>query len=354
MRFSFPYIVALLVLSFGIYADAQADASNAFITNLSLGSRSMQVTALQQILNRDPDTRIADTGPGSAGYETNYFGTKTLDAVRRFQNKYKNEVLTPAGLSMPTGYVGFFSLKKLRALESEKQQTAPQNTTPTASVATTTAIGAPNPTPLYLNMPVPAGVNPNTINLDYEIALVTKVGKEQGVSDEKIQQEIQNIRNIVATTTNLSNTFFSRIAAAAQTPGPTLSFADEVNNSFGTAFLKIFSLLGLGPIERARAATASVPFGGHIVFIYPCTCTAGEVWRVTIAPPLPPSYATLLDAPVGEQLFASYNSPLVGIYELGFYMPGAPSCIMYYGVTCAPNVIPGWGTILPFVGSSPL
>jgi peptidoglycan hydrolase-like protein with peptidoglycan-binding domain len=46
------------------------------------------IKTLQQILNSDPDTRIAATGPGSPSNETDFFGAATLKAVQRFQVKY--------------------------------------------------------------------------------------------------------------------------------------------------------------------------------------------------------------------------------------------------------------------------
>jgi len=57
------FITALLVLSYGTSASAQAGVQNMFTGNLSLGSRGTQVTALQKMLNQDPDTRIASIGP---------------------------------------------------------------------------------------------------------------------------------------------------------------------------------------------------------------------------------------------------------------------------------------------------
>ncbi len=110
-----------------------------FLSSLSLGESSPAVLSLQKFLNSDPDTRISDTGPGSPGMETNYFGSLTKNAVIRFQEKYKNEILTPVGLSYGTGYVGAMTIKKINALVlSEKaspvvtnQNQAPSQPSPT-------------------------------------------------------------------------------------------------------------------------------------------------------------------------------------------------------------------------------
>ncbi|TSC67972.1 MAG: Pry3p [Parcubacteria group bacterium Gr01-1014_72] len=68
---------------------AEAPKPSAALTrHLSRGIRSGEVLLVQQILNRDPDTRIAESGPGSSGNETIFFGPATQSAVERFQVKY--------------------------------------------------------------------------------------------------------------------------------------------------------------------------------------------------------------------------------------------------------------------------
>jgi len=84
--------------------------------NLKLGDQGPDVLLLQQFLNTDPDTQIATVGVGSKGLETDYFGLLTKAAVMKFQNKYRREVLYPAGLFAPTGYVGVMTRAKLSAL----------------------------------------------------------------------------------------------------------------------------------------------------------------------------------------------------------------------------------------------
>ena len=62
--------------------------SQLFLNSLSFGQTHSDVLLLQQLLNTDPTTRVAQTGPGSPNHETTYFGSLTLAAVKQFQIKY--------------------------------------------------------------------------------------------------------------------------------------------------------------------------------------------------------------------------------------------------------------------------
>lgn len=130
-------------LSLPLLASAQADT---FSANLSLGSKGPQVLALQKLLNREPDTRIAVSGPGSPGNETGHFGVLTKAAVIRFQNKYGSEILTPAGLSSGNGFVGARTRAKLNALSalaaSTKSQSPPTATSTSIKATSTPAAAA--------------------------------------------------------------------------------------------------------------------------------------------------------------------------------------------------------------------
>ncbi len=74
--------------------------------DLNVGATGADVKMLQMFLNADPDTRVAATGAGSAGMETETYGPATAAAVSKMQVKYRADVLAPAGLVNPTGYFG--------------------------------------------------------------------------------------------------------------------------------------------------------------------------------------------------------------------------------------------------------
>ena len=94
---------------------ATSNTKYTFMRSLTFGMKGNDVMQLQIVLNRDPDTNVALSGPGSAGYETEYFGNLTENAVKNFQEKYG---IVSSGTPTTTGY-GRFGPKtraKLNAL----------------------------------------------------------------------------------------------------------------------------------------------------------------------------------------------------------------------------------------------
>lgn len=101
------------------------------------------VVRLQRLLNLDPETRIAETGPGSPGYETTKYGVGTFLAVQRFQEKYKEDILSPYGLTKATGKVGAATKTKLLELCEDKvsdSSSVPRSETQNSSVMERTNI----------------------------------------------------------------------------------------------------------------------------------------------------------------------------------------------------------------------
>jgi peptidoglycan hydrolase-like protein with peptidoglycan-binding domain len=107
-------------------------ADFAFSTPMGQGAEGEAVEYLQVLLNADPATQVAESGVGSAGNETTYYGPATAAAVTKFQNKYASEVLTPLGLTAGTGYFGNSSIAKANALLGGEAPVVPGTpTTPT-------------------------------------------------------------------------------------------------------------------------------------------------------------------------------------------------------------------------------
>lgn len=87
-----------------------------FTKYLHYGITDTDVKRLQVFLNQDPDTKLSNYGAGSLGKETNFFGPKTLNAVKKFQEKYFNDVLAHWNLKKGTGFVGKTTLSKINEL----------------------------------------------------------------------------------------------------------------------------------------------------------------------------------------------------------------------------------------------
>ena len=79
--------------------------SVAFERNLKVGSVGEDVRRLQELLNTE-GFLVSESGAGSPGNESTYFGNRTKQALIKFQNFHRNEVLLPVNLTVGTGYFG--------------------------------------------------------------------------------------------------------------------------------------------------------------------------------------------------------------------------------------------------------
>ena len=86
-----------------------------FTSNLTLGSKGDEVTELQKCL-----AQFSDIYP--QGEVTGYFGSLTKDAVIKFQEKYREEILAPSGLTQGTGEVRKSTRAKLNDVCFTKEE----------------------------------------------------------------------------------------------------------------------------------------------------------------------------------------------------------------------------------------
>jgi len=99
-----PQIVPVPISPFDV--PLGMEVLNPFLTrNLSLGSVGEDVRQLQIFLNQNEFT-VSESGPGSFGNESTYFGNKTKSAVIEFQNQFADQILVPVGLTRGTGFFG--------------------------------------------------------------------------------------------------------------------------------------------------------------------------------------------------------------------------------------------------------
>jgi hypothetical protein len=100
-------------------ASSQGTAAYTFTRNLKLGSRGEDVKQLQIFLNNTGFT-VSETGAGSPGNETDYFGQKTHVALILFQDAHRAAILTPVGLSRGTGFFGPSTISHIHQLMSQQ------------------------------------------------------------------------------------------------------------------------------------------------------------------------------------------------------------------------------------------
>lgn len=233
-------------------ATVSAASSLKVTKDLSLGMTDAQVLILQRILNFDAATRIATTGPGSPGNETNYFGPATLRAVISLQIK--------RGVKPSVGYVGALTRAALDLqvinYAGSAGTAATINTTPflsptaaITSVSATSSVLTINTGPLVsvdFSLPLAGPVTTGSVSTSVSTSLAFSRDISVGISGDDVLTLQRYLNATVAT----------RIATTgAGSPG-------SESNYFGnltSVALKVFQQNnGLSPTGVVDAATRTV------------------------------------------------------------------------------------------------
>lgn len=80
-------LAAVFSLAFIISSNSASAGTEIFTRYLQKGDTGQDVLLLQQVLNSDPQTIVTDSGNGSSGFETDFFGELTKQAVIKYQKK---------------------------------------------------------------------------------------------------------------------------------------------------------------------------------------------------------------------------------------------------------------------------
>ncbi len=111
---------------------------------LTKGTTNAQVKILQQILNSDPATRIAETGAGSPGRESDFFGPATQKALQKFQVKYGIAKSGDSGYGqvgpLTRTILNSFAGKTTTTVSTPVTQTIPSQATPAVNMSVSGSI----------------------------------------------------------------------------------------------------------------------------------------------------------------------------------------------------------------------
>jgi hypothetical protein len=91
-----------------------------FVRALRQGDRGTDVKALQIFLNTHGFV-VAKKGQGSPGSETTFFGAATANAVKKFQETYKDAILKPYNLKKGTGVLGLSTMSFIKDFGKKKE-----------------------------------------------------------------------------------------------------------------------------------------------------------------------------------------------------------------------------------------
>ncbi len=310
------------------------------------------VKYLQLVLNNDNQTTVSLIGPGSNNNPTTYYGNKTKDAVNRFQMLYKDEILTPAGLTAPTGIVGANTRLKLnQILRDIRSGQLPINTQSNPSDSSGEYVDTLDATASTTSDESTASSSATQSSSTTPSTGTTNASNSSGT--------FSNPSNTTSSSNNTTGGNTTAQNTSASTNGNTSNSSSGSSNS-GAAAAVGAAAVGVGATSLtssgSSASTGSTGgsgtqyFGGRISNVTYCTCSASVM--IDVQDKLR-GYVSVIYMPGVSRLYANYNVFTPGPNVIGGYTPGGV-CLIYSGTQCnsqgAPmgtiNTIHGVGTSL--------
>jgi len=233
---------------------------------LYAGMSDTDVKYLQIVLNSDGDTQLAETGAGSPGSETKYFGPITKAGAIKFQEKYADEVLASWGLTSGTGYVGQTTRDKLNSLlETDGEEPADDDDDDgeePADVAAGLNVALSSDTPASQTVITYGAVEKQT----QVLVPFTTVDFTAGSEGDVVVTTLKFKRNGISSDSNLDNTYLYEGSAKLIEGGSISSKYVTFNDSTGMFTVpagetKSITLVG----NLAPAASAGATMGFELV-----------------------------------------------------------------------------------------
>jgi len=270
-----------------------------FSRNLSQGMTGDDVKCLQIVLNSASDTKVADSGVGSSGNETTYFGALTKAAVVKFQNKYAADILASWGLTNGTGYAGSTTRAKLNTLLSGVV------TPGTPGTPTEVITGTDFSVALSSDNPIAGTIVADTTTNDGGQALIPalKIKFTNGTGADVKVTSLKFKRTGISSDSDLSqaylfegdtklveyNSFSSGILTFTNSSGlftvpkgssKTITFKFDLTNGTASGKTIKFSVLAVTDVSSDATAVKGVfPLDGNFL----TTATAADLGKLTIA-----------------------------------------------------------------------
>jgi len=352
--------------------DKQLESNNTFYRNLSRGDTGDDVRRLQELLNAHTGVQVSRYGPGSPGQETDYFGSKTHQAVIKFQNKYADEISATLGIATPFGYVDKQTrevlVKSSRGVVEDNNVDNTGNPDDNVSEETNSSEEITSDTDRQLTQKDDQPKDKDT-ELNQQSSRLSQSASADSISQNP---QLMNLSSRIDFT-KTSFTKAEKLKIVEQIPQPYRKqyypdLADKLDSEKSTTTSSIidttrrvvsgfvdqvktafrFDVDGVDWfVPKAHAQGLANVFGGRIVKTIDCSCPGFPGSKIIVSPP--ESGVFYYNSAV-SQAYREYNQDQSGVWTVGSYA-GFGICLMKSGNSCTTLPPTVDGTILQ-IGTS--